>query len=112
MELGTLGTGLGTLDVDWAYQTRRMGILYVVAGIVLYTWAFESLHRVVNMRLWIVSYFGSILGVYSCAVDANQTIRQLRRTGSVDAIVTEARLNEETCTGKTLLATVPTTSEA
>ena len=111
--LGTLGMGLGTLDVDWAYQTRRLGILYVVAGIMLYTSASESLRRVINMRVWIVSYFGSILGVYSCAVDANQTARQLRRTGSADAIVTEARLNEETCTGKTLLATVPTaTSEA
>jgi hypothetical protein len=66
------------------------------------------------MRVWIVSYHGSILGVYSCAVDANQTARQLRRTtGSVEAIVTEARLNEETCTGKTLLGCVPTaTSEA
>ena len=100
--------GLGTLDVDWAYQTRRLGILYVVAGIMLYTSASESLRRVINMRVWIVSYFGSILGVYSCAVDANQTARQLRRTGSADAIVTEARLNEETCKGKTLLATVPT----
>ena len=79
----------------------------------LYTQVFESLRCVINMRLWIVTYYGSVLGVYSCAVDANQTAQQLRRTGSVDAIVTEARLNEETCTGKTLMATVPTaTSEA
>ena len=46
------GTG-HTIDADWAYhwQTRRLGILVLcmVAGIVLYTWAFESLRRVINM---------------------------------------------------------------
>ena len=55
--------------------------------------------------IYIVSYMCTIVGVYSCAVDANQCVRALRRVGCIGAIVVEARLNSETPTGTSLLAT-------
>ena len=48
--------------------------------------------------IYIVSYMCTIVGVYSCAVDANQCVRALRRVGCIGAIVVEARLNSETPT--------------
>ena len=54
--------------------------------------------------LYIVSYLCTIVGVYSCAVDANQCVRALRRVGCIGATVCEARLNSETPIGTTLLA--------
>ena len=47
------------------------------------------------MRVFIVSYSCSVIGVYTSAVDANQIVRMLRRIGSVGAVVCEARLNDK-----------------
>ena len=41
------------------------------------------------MRVFIVTYMGSVVGTYSCAVDAQQTIRALKRVGCEGAIVCE-----------------------
>ena len=57
-----------------------------------------------NMRVFIVTYMGSVVGTYSCAVDAEQTVRALKRVGCAGATVCEARLNAETTTGECLLA--------
>ena len=62
------------------------------------------------MRVFIVSYSCSVIGVYTSAVDANQIVRMLRRIGSVGAVVCEARLNTETAIGHALLSTSPTTT--
>eukprot|EP01043_Picozoa_sp_COSAG02_P048034 COSAG02_NODE_4672_length_5107_cov_5.286142_5_plen_74_part_00 len=56
-----------------------------------------------NMRVFIVTYMCSVVGAYSCAVDAEQCIRALKRTGCTGATVCEARLNMETTVGKSLL---------
>ena len=65
------------------------------------------------MRVYIVTYLSSVIEVYSCAVDATQTVRRLRRIGNDGAVVCEARLNAETNTGHALLSTGSTaTSEA
>ena len=56
------------------------------------------------MRVFIVSYLGSITGVYSCAVDGAQAVRALQRAGCCGAVVCEARLNSETETGSLLMA--------
>ena len=56
------------------------------------------------MRVFIVTYLCSVVGTYSCAVDAEQTVRALKRVGCEGAIVCETRLNEETTTGQCLLA--------
>ena len=54
--------------------------------------------------LYVVTYIlCTIVGVYSCAVDANQCVRSLRRVGCIGATVCEARLNSETPTGASLL---------
>ena len=65
-----------------------------------------SIHlcTMIQMRVFIVTYLCSVVGVYSCAVDAQQCIRALRRVGCVGATVCEARLNAETTTGECLLA--------
>ena len=51
------------------------------------------------MRVFIVTYMCSVVGAYSCAVDAEQCIRALKRTGCTGATVCEARLNMETTVG-------------
>ena len=56
------------------------------------------------MRVFIVTYMCSVVGTYSCAVDAEQTVRALKRVGCAGATVCEARLNAETTTGECLLA--------
>jgi hypothetical protein len=56
------------------------------------------------MRVFIVTYLCSVVGVYSCAVDAQQCIRALASVGCDGAAVCEARLNAETTTGECLLA--------
>ena len=56
------------------------------------------------MRVFVLTYLCSVVGAYSCAVDAEQCIRALRRVGCVGATVCEARLNAETPTGECLLA--------
>ena len=56
-----------------------------------------------NMRVFIVTYLCSVVGVYTCAVDAEQCIRALKRTGCTGATVCEARLNMETEVGNSLL---------
>ena len=43
--------------------------------------------------LYVVTYMCTIVGVYSCAVDANQCVRSLRRVGCVGATICEVRLN-------------------
>ncbi len=53
--------------------------------------------------LYVVTYMCTIVGVYSCAVDANQCVRALRRVGCIGATVCEVRLNSETPTGASLL---------
>ena len=57
-----------------------------------------------NMRVFIVTYLCSVVGVYTCAVDAEQCIRALKRVGCVGATVCETRLNAQTTTGESLLA--------
>ena len=54
--------------------------------------------------LYVVTYMCTIVGAYSCAVDANQCVRSLRRVGCMGATVCEVRLNSETPTGASLLA--------
>ena len=58
-------------------------------------------------KLYVVTYMCTIVGVYSCAVDANQCVRALRRVGCIGATVCEVRLNSETPTDST--AVVETT---
>ena len=53
--------------------------------------------------LYVVTYMCTIVGAYSCAVDANQCVRSLRRVGCMGATVCEVRLNSETPTGVSLL---------
>ena len=48
--------------------------------------------------LYVVTYMCTIVGAYSCAVDANQCVRSLRRVGCMGATVCEVRLNSETPT--------------
>ena len=60
--------------------------------------------------LYVVSYMCTIVGVYSCAVDANQCVRGLQRVGCVGATICEVRLNSETPTGVSLL-TIGSTSD-
>ena len=43
--------------------------------------------------LYVVTYMCTIVGAYSCAVDANQCVRSLRRVGCMGATVCEVRLN-------------------
>ena len=56
------------------------------------------------MRVFVVTYMCSVVGAYSCGVDAEQCIRRLKRVGCDGATVCEARLNAETTTGECLLA--------
>ena len=39
--------------------------------------------------LYVVTYMCTIVGAYSCAVDANQCVRSLRRVGCMGATVRE-----------------------
>ena len=72
----------------------------------------EALDNVCKIQmLYVVSYMCTIVGVYSCAVDANQCVRRLRRVGCAGAAICEVRLNSETQTGRSLLAST-STSEA
>ena len=57
----------------------------------------------IEMRVFIVTYMCSVIGAYSCAVDAEQCIRALKRVGCTGATVCEARLNVETTTGECFL---------
>ena len=43
------------------------------------------------MRVFIVTYLCSVVGVYTCAVDAEQCIRALKRVGCEGATVCEAQ---------------------
>ena len=52
--------------------------------------------------LYVVTYMCTIVGAYSCAVDANQCVRSLQRVGCMGATVCEVRLNSETPTGASL----------
>jgi hypothetical protein len=53
--------------------------------------------------LWVVTFHGSVIGVYTSAVDSECVVRSLRDRGCGGAVVTEARLNAETETGAALL---------
>ena len=69
----------------------------------------EALDNVCKIQmLYVVSYMCTIVGVYSCAVDANQCVRGLQRVGCVGATICEVRLNGETQTGRSLLASTST----
>ena len=71
----------------------------------------EALDNVCKIQmLYVVSYMCTIVGVYSCAVDANQCVRGLQRVGCVGATICEVRLNSETPTGVSLL-TIGSTSD-
>ena len=49
----------------------------------------EALDNVCKIQmLYVVSYMCTIVGVYSCAVDANQCVRGLQRVGCVGAMLT------------------------
>ena len=43
------------------------------------------------MRVFIVTYLCSVVGVYTCAVDAEQCIRALKRVGCDGATLTKAQ---------------------
>ena len=71
----------------------------------------EALDNVCKIQmLYVVSYMCTIVGVYSCAVDANQCVRGLQRVGCVGATICKVRLNSETPTGVSLL-TIGSTSD-
>ena len=53
--------------------------------------------------LYVVTYHGSVVGVYTSPVDSQCVVRSLQARGCDGAMVTEARLNAETETGATLL---------
>jgi len=53
--------------------------------------------------LWVVTYLGSVVGVYTSPVDSECVVRSLRARGCDGAVVTEARMNAETETGAALL---------
>jgi len=42
--------------------------------------------------LWVVTYLGSVVGVYTSAVDSECVVRSLRARGCDGAVVTEARM--------------------
>eukprot|EP01047_Picozoa_sp_COSAG01_P058235 COSAG01_NODE_6834_length_3478_cov_1.203315_4_plen_60_part_00 len=51
-----------------------------------------------------MTYMCSVIGAYSCAVDAERCIRALKRIGCMGATVCEAILNmDSTTVGKSLL---------
>ena len=71
----------------------------------------EALNNVCKIQMLYVvhvSYMCTIVGVYSCAVDANQCVRGLQRVGCVGATICEVRLNSETQTGRSLSASTST----
>ena len=71
----------------------------------------EALDNVCKIQmLYVVSYMCTIVGVYSCAVDANQCVRGLQRVGCVGATICKVRLNSETPMGVSLL-TIGSTSD-
>jgi hypothetical protein len=51
----------------------------------------------------VVTYLGSVVGVYTSPVDSECAVRALRARGCDGVAVTEARLNAETETGAALL---------
>ena len=53
--------------------------------------------------LWVVTYQGAVVGVYTSPVDSECVVRSLRARGCDGAVVTEARMNAETETGAVLL---------
>ena len=53
--------------------------------------------------LWVVTYLGSVVGVYTSPVDSECVVRALRARGCDGAVVTKARMNTETETGVALL---------
>ena len=53
--------------------------------------------------LWVVTFHGSVMGVYTSPVDSECVVRSLRARGCDGAVVTEARMNAETGTGAALL---------
>ena len=53
--------------------------------------------------LWVVTYLGSVVGVYTSPVDSECAVRAMRARGCDGVAVTEARLNAETETGAALL---------
>ena len=53
----------------------------------------EALDNVCKIQmLYVVGYMCTIVGVYSCAVDANQCVRGLQRVGCVGATICEVRV--------------------
>ena len=50
-----------------------------------------------------VTYLGSVVGVYTSPVDSECVVRALRARGCDGVVVTEARMNAETETGAALL---------
>ena len=53
--------------------------------------------------LWVVTFLGSVVGVYTSPVDSECVVRALRARGCDGVVVTEARMNAETETGAALL---------
>jgi hypothetical protein len=51
----------------------------------------------------VVTYLGSVVGVYTSPVDSECVVRSLRARGCDGAVVTQARMNAETETGAALL---------
>ena len=56
------------------------------------------------MRVWIVTWNGAVIGVYSSAVDAATVERALKTNGCHGSITTEVRLNAETQNGSAILS--------
>ena len=56
-----------------------------------------------SMRVWIVTWSGAVIGVYSSAVDAATVERALKTNGCHGSITTEVRLNSESENGSAIL---------
>jgi hypothetical protein len=55
------------------------------------------------MRIFVVQWQGSVVGVYSCFPDAQCVERSLKTRGCFDATILEVRLNCESVNGSALL---------
>ena len=56
------------------------------------------------MRVWVVTWNGSVVGCYSSAVDAAMVGRALKANGCHGSMTTEVRLNAETENGSAILS--------
>ena len=57
-----------------------------------------------SMRVWVVTWQGSVIGVYSSGVDAAMVGRALKANGRHGSMTTEVRLNAETENGSAILS--------